>query len=181
MDIKWYTKIFIRYPFTYIHFIKSKRVLRNSRQEKYTIIKMSNIKRSFTLQLSVGECRLLVSLQSRWSWFCICHPSPAKEWSPSAGAPRLWLLRDQEVLCQQSIKLPLDGGGGCILVIMYETCRNFLPDSHRRLQAKNRTKTSQVKAPFAVTPIKNRIFVIALKRLFILSSPSAWCHAKTHP
>ena len=110
MDIKWYTKIFIRYPFTYIHFIKSKRVLRNSRQEKYTIIKMSNIKRSFTLQLSVGECRLLVSLQSRWSWFCICHPSPAKEWSPSAGAPRLWLLRDQEVLCQQSIKLPLDGG-----------------------------------------------------------------------
>lgn len=72
-------------------------------------------------------------------------------------------------------------GGGCILVIMYETCRNFLPDSHRRLQAKNRTKTSQVKAPFAVTPIKNRIFVIALKRLFILSSTSAWCHAKTHP
>ena len=50
-------------------------------------------------------------------------------------------------------------GGGCILVIMYETCRNFLPDSHRRLQAKNRTKTSQVKARVLLRVLDPHIFL----------------------
>ena len=44
-------------------------------------------------------------------------------------------------------------------VIMYETCRNFLSDP--AADNKNARKKRPGEAPFALTPIKNRIFVIA--------------------
>lgn len=55
---------------------------------------------------------------------------------------------------------------------MYETCRKFL--SNPTADNKNASKNVPGEAPFALTPIKNRIFVIALKKLFIFEATKIW-------
>ena len=71
-----------------------------------------------------------------------------------------------------SIKPPPSDQRLPVLVIMYETCRNFL--SNPTADNKNASKNVPGEAPFAVTPIKNRIFVIALKKLFIFEATKIW-------
>ena len=77
----------------------------------------------------------------------------AGEWSLHWDQQRFCEVFNQTVaLLARRERLPVP-------VIMYETCRNFLSDP--AADNKNARKKRPGEAPFALTPIKNRIFVIA--------------------